>query len=84
MKWLRSTSTKHILLIQNVYKPNVFSVTSSSLLLCSSGVDQSSSGQCTDINVPEGAAVLPHVPAERGKQQVFLSHPGLIPLIGSH
>lgn len=44
---------------------------SSSLLSCSAGTDQSSSGQCTDVNVPEGAAVLPHVPAECGKQQAF-------------
>lgn len=40
-----------------------------SFLSCSAGADQSSSGQCTDVNVPEGAAVLPYVPAERGKQQ---------------
>lgn len=44
---------------------------SSSVLSCSAGAGQSSSGECTDINVPEGAAVLPHVPAERGKQQAF-------------
>lgn len=41
------------------------------LFSCSAGDDQSSSGQCTDVNVPEGAAVLPHVPTERGKQQAF-------------
>lgn len=49
----------------------MLSIMNSSFHSCSARADQSSSGQSTDVNVPEGAAVLPHVPAERGKQQAF-------------
>src|SRR4029434_5192953 len=40
------------------------------LLDCSAGVDQVGHWQCSDADVTEGAAVLPHVSAECGESKL--------------